>query len=98
MLTTDQIKHTVSEYFQDKPVKKVFLFGSYATGRANESSDIDLSVVLSDDAKITYITFAGYLLDLQDRLNRKIDLVEEKMIHKQLRPYVDRSKILLLDK
>ena len=98
MLTTEQIKQTVSEYFKDKPVKKVYLFGSYARGEANENSDVDLSVVLSEDAKITYITFAGYLLDFEKKLQRKIDLVEEKMIYKQLRPFIDRSKILILDK
>lgn len=98
MLTTEQIKQTVSEYFKDKPVKKVYLFGSYARGEANENSDVDLSVVLSEDAKITYITFAGYLLDLEKKLQRKIDLVEEKMIYKQLKLFIDRSKILILDK
>lgn len=98
MLTIEQIKQTITDYFKDKPVKKVYLFGSYARGGANESSDVDLSVVLSDDAKITYITLAGYLLDLENSLHKKIDLVEEKMIYKQLKPFIDRSKILILDK
>jgi predicted nucleotidyltransferase len=98
MLTTEQIKQTVTEYFKDKPVKKVYLFGSYARGDAKEDSDVDLSVVLSDDAKITYITLAGYLVDLEKSLKRKIDLVEEKMIYKQLKPFIERSKILILDK
>lgn len=30
MLTTEQIKNVVTSYFKDKPVKKVYLFGSYA--------------------------------------------------------------------
>lgn len=98
MLTTEQIKRTVASYFQDKPVKKVYLFGSYARGEAKENSDVDLSVVLSDDAKITYMTLAGYLVDLEKSLERKIDLVEEKMIYKQLKPFIDSSKILILDK
>ena len=98
MLTTEQIKQTVAEYFRDKLVKKVYLFGSHAGGEANENSDVDLSVVLSDDAKVTYITLAGYLIDLEKGLKRKIDLVEEKMIYKQLKPFIDSSKILILDK
>lgn len=98
MLTAEQIRQTVSEYFRDKPVRKVYLFGSYATGEENENSDVDLSVVLSDDAKVNYMTLAGYLVDLEKSLEKKIDLVEEKMIYKQLKPFIDRSKILIFDK
>ncbi len=98
MLTTVQIQTVVADYFKDKPVKKVYLFGSYARGEANDESDVDLSFVLSSDAKVTYFTLAGYLLDLEKKLNRKIDLVEESMIYPALRLSIDRSKILLLDK
>jgi predicted nucleotidyltransferase len=42
MLTTVQIQKVVADYFKDKPVKKVYLFGSYARGEANENSDVDL--------------------------------------------------------
>ena len=98
MLTDEQIKRVVTEYFQDKPVRKVYLFGSYARKEATEQSDVDLSFVLSDDARVSYFTLAGYLLDLEKRLNKKIDLVEEKQIYDMIRPSIDRSKILILDK
>lgn len=98
MLTDEQIKKVVTEYFQDKPVRKVYLFGSYARKEATEQSDVDLSFVLSDNAKVSYFTLAGYLLDLEKRLNKKIDLVEEKQIYDMIRPSIDRSKILILDK
>jgi len=42
MLTVQQIKDTVTDYFKDKPVKSVYLFGSYARGDAEENSDIDI--------------------------------------------------------
>jgi hypothetical protein len=29
MLTIEQIKATVADYFKDKPVKQVYLFGSF---------------------------------------------------------------------
>lgn len=98
MLTTEQIKQTVTEYFKDKPVKKVYLFGSYARGEADESSDVDLSLVISKDASVTYYTLARYLLDLEGTLKKKIDLVEDELIYEKLRPFINKSKILLLDK
>lgn len=98
MLTTEQIKQTVSEYFKDKPVKKVYLFGSYARGEANEGSDVDLSLVINKDASVTYFTLARYLTDLEGTFKKKVDLVEDELIYEKLRPYIDESKILLLAK
>lgn len=98
MLTTEQIRQTVAEYFKDKPVKKVYLFGSYARGEANEESDVDLSLVINENASVTYFTLAKYLLDLEDALRKKIDIVEEAMIYEKLRPFVNKSKVLIYDK
>jgi len=75
MLTTEQIKQTVSDYFKDKPVKKVYLFGSYARGEANEESDVDLLLDIEEDAPVTYFTLGGYLADMRDRFKRKVDIV-----------------------
>jgi hypothetical protein len=74
MLTTEQIKQTVSEYFKDKPVKKVYLFGSYARGEANEESDVDLLVDLDYSEKIGW-QFYGWHEELKNLFNKKVDVV-----------------------
>lgn len=82
MLTTEQIKQTVTEYFKDKPVKKVYLFGSYARGEADESSDVDLLLEIADDAPVTYFTLGGYLADMRDQFERKVDIVTVDSLQK----------------
>ena len=74
MLTTEQIKQTVAAYFKDKPVKKVYLFGSYARGEANEESDVDLLVDL-DYEKGAGWQFFGWDEELKKIMNRKVDVV-----------------------
>ena len=74
MLTTEQIKQTVSDYFKDKPVKKVYLFGSYARGEANEESDVDLLVDLDSSKKIG-LGFYGWYQDLGQLFKRKTDVI-----------------------
>lgn len=37
------------------PVGKIFLFGSYANGKPNADSDLDIYVVMSDKSKIKEI-------------------------------------------
>lgn len=94
MLTTEQIKQTVSEYFRDKPVKKVYLFGSYARGEADEESDVDLLVELDYSKKIG-LSFYGWYVDLEDRFLRKVDVVPADCLYDEVKPVVERDKILL---
>ena len=74
MLTTEQIKQTVSEYFKDKPVKKVYLFGSYARGEADENSDVDLLVDLDYSKKIGWQVYSWHD-ELKDIFKKKVDVV-----------------------
>jgi predicted nucleotidyltransferase len=98
MLTIDHIKSVITDYFEDKPVKKVYLFGSYAKGVANENSDTDLLFSLADDTQISYFGLAAYLGDLEDRLSKKVDLVENGYVYPRIKKFIDAEKILLLSK
>ncbi|HKV12009.1 MAG TPA: nucleotidyltransferase domain-containing protein, partial [Thermoanaerobaculia bacterium] len=54
---------------------QVRVFGSFARGEAREDSDIDLLV--RPEAKTSPWFPAGLVLDLQDLLGRKVDVVTE---------------------
>jgi predicted nucleotidyltransferase len=43
------IMDTIFENLDKKCLRKIYLFGSYAYGRPNEDSDIDICIVLTDD-------------------------------------------------
>lgn len=98
MLTVQQIKQVVTDYFKDKPVKNVYLFGSYARGEAKEESDVDLLFSLEENNRLTYFGLAQYLIDLQSILYKKIDFVEDRLVYPRIRKYVDVDKILLFSK
>ncbi|MDZ4794034.1 MAG: nucleotidyltransferase domain-containing protein [Bacteroidota bacterium] len=52
ILTKDQIKSAVETYFAGKPVRKVWLFGSYERGDADENSDVDVLIDIEKGAKV----------------------------------------------
>ena len=93
-------KRTINKiisFFEKKPVKKVYLFGSYSREEANTESDIDILVEL-DHSKPIGLEFVRMQLDLQDLLKQKVDLLSEKAISKYIRPFIDEEKILIYEK
>lgn len=102
MLTIEQIKQTVTDYFKDKPVKRVYLFGSYARGDADENSDVDLLVDLDRSKKIGW-TFFSWLEELQAQFRNKIDLISnverpEQTTNWNFIQRINREKFLLYEK
>ena len=94
MLTIEQIKNTVTDYFKDKPVKKVYLFGSYARGEAKENSDVDLGVVIDDSHKrMSLWQYAGIAMGLEEMLHVKVDMVELHLMHNWVKESFEQDRI-----
>jgi uncharacterized protein len=72
-------------------VRSLALFGSTARGTAVEGSDID--VLISFRAPATSQQYFGTQFYLEDVLKCPVDLVTEKALRKQLRPYVKRDAV-----
>ena len=84
----------IRTYLKDKPILKAYLFGSYVRGEANEQSDIDLLVELDYTQKIG-LKFVQWQLDLEDLLQKKVDLISENGVSKYIKPIIDKEKILI---
>lgn len=88
---------SIKNYFKTKPVLKVYLFGSYSRGEADNLSDIDLIVDLDYSQKIG-LQFVQMKLDLENLLQKKVDLISSNAISKHLKPTVDTEKTLIYAK
>lgn len=91
------IVNTIREYFRSKPVEKAWVFGSFSRNEEREDSDIDIIVELSPDAHMG-LSYFSMICDLEDRLNRSVDMVREG----QLLPFAvdsaNRDKILVYER
>ena len=72
-------------------VTKLALFGSFARDQATEKSDIDILVHF--DAPATSKTYFGVQFCIEDLLERQVDLVTEKALRSEFRPYVEREAL-----
>lgn len=81
-------------YLSDKPVIKAYLFGSYARMEGNAESDVDLLVELDYSQKIGLL-FVQMKLDLEELLQKEVDLVSANGVSKYLKPIIDGEKKLI---
>jgi len=74
VLTIADIKSSVEQVAHDYGIKKVTLFGSYATGKRAAQSDIDLLVEFSG-RPITLYRIASVKLKLEELTGKSIDVI-----------------------
>jgi predicted nucleotidyltransferase len=72
-------------------VVSLALFGSTARDEAVPGSDID--ILVSFEGPATSERYFGVLFYLEDLLGRPIDLVTDKALRSELRPYVEREAV-----
>jgi predicted nucleotidyltransferase len=72
-------------------VKRLALFGSAARDEMDQSSDVDVLVEFAGPA-----TFGAYMdlkFYLEDLFGRPVDLVTDKALRDEIRPYVEKELI-----
>ncbi len=79
------------ELAQRYGVVELALFGSSARDQAREDSDVDILVAF--DGPATSQRYFGVQFYLEDLLGCPVDLVTDKALRPELRPYVEREAI-----
>ncbi len=82
ILTKDQIKRIIESYFAEKPVKNVWLIGSYARGDADDKSDVDVMVEIDYDKLESGFDYFGWHQDLGEKMKKNVDVLSYKYIRK----------------
>ncbi|MDP1558643.1 MAG: nucleotidyltransferase family protein [Nitrosomonas sp.] len=72
-------------------VTRLALFGSTARDEAGEGSDID--IVVGFDGPATSKKYFGVQFLLEDQLGCPVDLVTEKALRPELKPFIERDAV-----
>ena len=92
--TIPEIKSVVSELAQKYGAQRIFLFGSYARGDMEPTSDIDLRI---DKGTIRGLELAGLLVDLEDALGVPVDLVPTGSLDDRFLASIRNDEVLLYE-
>jgi hypothetical protein len=95
MVDIETIKFCVEPIAKDYGIKKVFLFGSYAKGTANEDSDVDL--LIEKGKSISLLKLAGLRQNLEEILNTSVDLVTTSGIESKFYEAIAGTELLLYE-
>lgn len=79
-----EIKRKAAPVFKKYGVKKAALFGSIVHGTMTKKSDVDILVELDPKLRLGF-EFVGMKFDLEEKTQRKVDLVTYKALHPFLR-------------
>ncbi len=72
-------------------VTRLALFGSTVRNEARADSDID--IVVAFDGPATSKKYFGVQFLLEDELGQSVDLVTEKAMRPELRPFIEREAV-----
>ncbi len=72
-------------------VTRLALFGSTARGQARVDSDVD--VLVAFDGPASSQRYFGVQFFLEDLLGCPVDLVTDKALRPELRPYIEQEKV-----
>lgn len=76
VLKLEEIKKVCVSILSKYPVEYCYLFGSYAKGKANPSSDVDLYIYTN----LSGLKFYGLVEELREGLKKKVDVLDQKQI------------------
>ena len=88
----------ISVYFNNKPIDKAWIFGSYSRSKENIDSDIDLLVKFSSDNKITLFYYLQLKCELEALTGKKVDLVEEGQLKSFAIESFNKEKVLIYER
>jgi len=72
-------------------VQSLALFGSVVRNEAREDSDVD--ILVGFDGPSSSRQYFGVQFLLEDLLGRTVDLVTEKALRPELRPFIEKEKV-----
>ena len=89
-----QIAKVAVPILKKNGVTKAGIFGSYARGEAKKRSDVDLLVKTRKGMGL--LKFAGIKVKLEEKLKKKVDLVEYKTIKPLIKKEILADEIRIL--
>lgn len=89
---------TVQKYLASIPVLRAWVFGSFARGEETPESDLDLLVDYDKSNNLSLLNIIRFKLDLENIIDREVDLIENGYLRPFAVPSAERDKYLIYER
>ena len=97
MKLSKDMKKQITDILKKRDVNHASIFGSFARGDANENSDID---ILVEPSEKNLFELAAIKKDLEENINRKIDLVTYNVLNypenKEVKREINKEQVIII--
>ncbi|MFH1127398.1 MAG: nucleotidyltransferase family protein [archaeon] len=90
----DEIRKAIIPILKKNGVVRAGIFGSYARGEQKKGSDIDILVEIR--GKKSLLDIVRIERELEERVGKKVDIVEYCTIHPRLKDQILREEVSML--
>lgn len=90
------IKKQIIPILKREGINKAAIFGSFATGKANKSSDIDLLVNFKKD--VSLLDISHLKIKLEEKTQKKVDILTYNGIHPRLKNIILNEQKIIYEK
>lgn len=90
----EEIERKIIPILRHNDVVRASLFGSFVRGEAKKSSDID--ILIKFKGRKSLLDLVGLKLELEERLKRKVDVVEYSVVHPLIKNRVLKEQVRIL--
>lgn len=95
MTTINVIRNTVEPIARQYGLRKLYLFGSYAKGTADEDSDVDL--LLEKGRPLSLLGISGFRQAVSEALGLEVDVVTTAGVEATFLDAISGSEVLLYE-
>ena len=97
-MSNKMMQQLIADYFKTQPIRKAWLFGSFARGEETPLSDVDLLVQFDDNARVSLLKHAAMICELEEILDRPVDIVPEGTLYPRIAESINQDKILIYER
>lgn len=76
--TIAELKDKLTPLFESAPIYRAVLFGSYANGKADAGSDVD--IIIDSKTELTGLNFFGVMGSAEDVIGKRVDMYDVREI------------------
>ncbi len=83
-----RVKETIEKSQFKKDIKKASLFGSYVSGKAKKTSDVDLLIEFAPNARVGFFKLIEIQENFEHSLGMRVDLLTPEALSKYFKKEV----------